>query len=210
MGPSFHDSIAVTVSSDSTESDSTTAHFLPEFFYARKLPGQAEALAEGKALVDRMKKNYRSHPFRKPVDCEIYKDYQELIKHPMDLQTVSDKFTNNQYLTVQELANDVKLIFSNCKIYNDEGSPMWCLADAFEQSFMKKYGIIHENCTCDSSILACLLPFYQLILIVRIGNIIFSNQSRAICRNRATHQRAASARIHRRTEVIPLPPDYSC
>lgn len=47
-------------------------------------------------------------------------DYFLIVKHPMDLGTVQDKLKRNLYPTPDEFAADMRLVFSNCRLYNKE------------------------------------------------------------------------------------------
>jgi hypothetical protein len=49
-------------------------------------------------------------------------DYPMLIKKPMDLGTVSGKLKSEQYTWVEEVLDDLQLIWDNCKSYNQAGS----------------------------------------------------------------------------------------
>ncbi|KAA1075798.1 histone acetyltransferase [Puccinia graminis f. sp. tritici] len=40
----------------------------------------------------------------------------------MDLETIELKLENNRYLSLQQFLDDCKLIFSNCRTYNPDGS----------------------------------------------------------------------------------------
>lgn len=45
-------------------------------------------------------------------------DYGYFIKNPMDLGTVSNKLKDNRYDHVEEVFDDLQLIWDNCKTYN--------------------------------------------------------------------------------------------
>lgn len=60
-------------------------------------------------------------PFLKPVDTSIVKDYYEVVKQPMDLQTMELKLENNHYKDLEEFVRDAKLIVANCRQYNGTG-----------------------------------------------------------------------------------------
>lgn len=69
--------------------------------------------------------------FREPVDWKgIYfhikglqlTDYLDIVKHPMDLGTVNNKFKDKKYKTVEAVLNEIQLIWDNCKLYNPKGS----------------------------------------------------------------------------------------
>ncbi|XP_015238721.1 PREDICTED: bromodomain-containing protein 4-like isoform X3 [Cyprinodon variegatus] len=82
-------------------------------------------------------------PFHKPVDAKALNlhDYHDIIKHPMDLSTIKKKLDNRQYRDAQEVAADVRLMFSNCYKYNppdhDVVSMARKLQDVFEMRFAK-------------------------------------------------------------------------
>ena len=49
-------------------------------------------------------------------------DYGFIIKHPMDLSTVSRKLREDKYNFVEEVLDDIQLVWDNCKAYNQSGS----------------------------------------------------------------------------------------
>jgi len=82
-----------------------------------------------------------SVPFREPVDWRglgLY-DYPQIIKKPMDLSTVKSNIEKGVYATVQDCAEDIRLIWSNCKKYNQDGSDFYNLAETFSKRFEDKY-----------------------------------------------------------------------
>lgn len=56
-----------------------------------------------------------------------FPDYYKFIESPMDLSTLKSKISS--YDTVQELVRDFRLIWSNCKAFNAEGSEIYNSAD---------------------------------------------------------------------------------
>jgi hypothetical protein len=69
-------------------------------------------------LLDEMIRLPFSEPFRAPVDVELYPDYVEYVECPMDLSTVKRKLQNGQYDSPTEFCEDIRLIFSNSRLYN--------------------------------------------------------------------------------------------
>lgn len=65
-----------------------------------------------------------SYAFREPVDWKGLGllDYPQIIKHPMDLGTIKSKLESNQYENVEQAAADIRLVWSNCMLYNRDGS----------------------------------------------------------------------------------------
>ena len=49
-------------------------------------------------------------------------DYPLIIKQPMDLGTVKKNLKNNKYTYLNEVFDDLQLIWNNCKTYNMKGS----------------------------------------------------------------------------------------
>ncbi|KAI0855492.1 histone acetyltransferase GCN5-like protein [Xylaria cubensis] len=58
-------------------------------------------------------------PFLNPVNRDEVTDYYNVITSPMDLSTIEDKLKQDLYTAPKDLVNDLKLIFSNCRQYND-------------------------------------------------------------------------------------------
>mmetsp|Transcript_1305 Transcript_1305/g.3920 ORF Transcript_1305/g.3920 Transcript_1305/m.3920 type:complete len:207 (+) Transcript_1305:229-849(+) len=82
-----------------------------------------------------------SVPFREPVDWRglgLY-DYPQVIPKPMDLSTVKSKIEKAEYKSLNECAEDIRLIWNNCKKYNQDGSDFYNLADGFAKRFEDKF-----------------------------------------------------------------------
>ena len=58
-------------------------------------------------------------PFVKPVNRDEVPDYYNVITSPMDLSTVEERLEQDHYTAPKELVDDLKLIFTNCRKYND-------------------------------------------------------------------------------------------
>lgn len=79
-------------------------------------------------------------PFLKPVDRDEVPDYYNVMTSPMELTTMEERLEKGDYETPRDLVNDLKLIFDNCRKYNDAGTVyskcavkvekyMWTLVD---------------------------------------------------------------------------------
>jgi len=89
-----------------------------------------------------------SGPFREPVDwknLDLY-DYPKIVKKPMDLGTVKRKVERGQYANAKECAIDIRLIWTNCKTYNSDGSDFYLLAEGFSKRFEDRYKKIEAEC----------------------------------------------------------------
>ena len=49
-------------------------------------------------------------------------DYAFLIKNPMDLGTVDMKLKDDRYEIVEEVLDDIQLVWDNCKTYNSQNT----------------------------------------------------------------------------------------
>jgi transcription initiation factor TFIID subunit 1 len=59
-----------------------------------------------------------SYAFHKPVNKTKYKDYYDLIKRPIDLETIKNKIITKKYKTREQFIDDFNLLYSNCETYN--------------------------------------------------------------------------------------------
>nr|CCA21725.1 bromodomain containing 2 putative [Albugo laibachii Nc14]CCA21850.1 bromodomain containing 2 putative [Albugo laibachii Nc14] len=59
-------------------------------------------------------------PFLKPVDLTHFPDYRIKIPRRMHLFGVQKKLKSGSYATLEEFAADVRLVFSNCLVYNSD------------------------------------------------------------------------------------------
>jgi len=58
--------------------------------------------------------------FIEPVDQNEVPDYGDIVKHPMDLQTMEIKLKNSGYNNLEAFENDFNLMISNCLAYNSK------------------------------------------------------------------------------------------
>jgi histone acetyltransferase len=100
-----------------------------------------------KKLITELQDNTHSWPFVEPVAG--VPDYYEVIKNPMgevvfntDLRTLSENIENNKYNTLDEFKNDVNLIWTNCRTYNEDGSTYVKCANKLEKWFKERCKIL--------------------------------------------------------------------
>jgi len=68
--------------------------------------------------------------FREPPDKREYPDYYRIIASPIALSQIRKRINSHQYKTVPAFRDDVRLMFTNARTYNQEGS--WVYVDAIE------------------------------------------------------------------------------
>ncbi|KAH9526702.1 Protein polybromo-1 [Dermatophagoides farinae] len=78
----------------------------------------------GRLLID---------PFMEKPSRKMYPDYYDVIERPIDMKTIESKIRNNLYESEASLVNDFRLMFSNCRRYNEDGSLIYQDADRLEQ-----------------------------------------------------------------------------
>lgn len=66
---------------------------------------------------------------------ELYNSYFSIVKKPMDLETIKIKNEENQYASISQFISDMKLIFTNAKLFNDKRSIIYNAAIQFEEYF---------------------------------------------------------------------------
>mmetsp|Transcript_21169 Transcript_21169/g.38204 ORF Transcript_21169/g.38204 Transcript_21169/m.38204 type:complete len:249 (-) Transcript_21169:261-1007(-) len=100
-----------------------------------------DALRRMAKLVNNLMSRGDCGPFREPVDWRDLGlwDYPKVIKKMMDLGTVKRKLERTKYTTAAECAEDIRLIWDNCKTYNADGSDFYLLADSFSRRFEDRY-----------------------------------------------------------------------
>lgn len=72
-------------------------------------------------------------------------DYPNIIKSPMDLGTILKKIDKNKYQTLYQCGEDVRLVWSNCMLYNADGSDFYRLADSLKRAFETKYNKLLQD-----------------------------------------------------------------
>ncbi|KAL3994071.1 ATP-utilizing chromatin assembly and remodelling N-terminal family protein [Acanthocheilonema viteae] len=88
-------------------------------------------------LISEAMRQQTAWPFLKPVDAKAVPDYYQIIKRPMDLSTIMNKLKQRLYDTPEQVIADARLIFENCRIYNEEESEICRCASNLEE-FMEE------------------------------------------------------------------------
>jgi hypothetical protein len=57
----------------------------------------------------------------------------------MDLGTIKDKLKKNQYSSLSQVGADVRLVWTNCMTYNQDGSDFYKLADSLHRKWDDKF-----------------------------------------------------------------------
>eukprot|EP01090_Pellita_catalonica_P015238 TRINITY_DN407_c0_g1_i1.p1 TRINITY_DN407_c0_g1~~TRINITY_DN407_c0_g1_i1.p1 ORF type:complete len:757 (-),score=185.82 TRINITY_DN407_c0_g1_i1:34-2304(-) len=98
-------------------------------------------------LLKKIQEQKFSWPFNSPVDAEALglPDYHKVIKHPMDLGTISNQLRQQYYANEEEFAEDVQLVWSNALLYNQPGSDIVYMTNTLRDFWEKKYAALREK-----------------------------------------------------------------
>ncbi|KAI6713585.1 histone acetyltransferase GCN5 [Diplocarpon mali] len=95
-------------------------------------------------LLNDMQNHASAWPFNHPVNSEEVLDYYEVIKEPMDLSTMERKLEADNYPTPEDFIKDAKLVFDNCRKYNNETTPYAKCANKLEKFMWQQIKAIPE------------------------------------------------------------------
>lgn len=82
--------------------------------------------------------------FMEKPSKKLYPDYFQVIAEPIDMLTIEANIKNDKYNSEDEILSDFKLMFNNCRQYNEEGSVIYEDANKLEDFFSEKLGEIQE------------------------------------------------------------------
>eukprot|EP01017_Pseudomicrothorax_dubius_P027379 TRINITY_DN3145_c0_g5_i1.p1 TRINITY_DN3145_c0_g5~~TRINITY_DN3145_c0_g5_i1.p1 ORF type:complete len:575 (+),score=82.61 TRINITY_DN3145_c0_g5_i1:309-2033(+) len=85
-------------------------------------------------MLWKMKGAYLFHHPVDPVRLGI-PDYFDIVRSPMDLGTIRTKLQTNVYQSCKEFVEDVRLVFSNCILYNGTESEVGRIGVAMQAEF---------------------------------------------------------------------------
>lgn len=103
----------------------------------RKQPPQALSRAIND-LIRKVAQKDVQKIFAQPVTEDIAPNYFSMIKNPMDLSTIKAKFHDDEYQTLQQFKDDMRLMFENCMCYNPRNSFVYNEGSAIWQFFKKQ------------------------------------------------------------------------
>ncbi|XP_045782468.1 uncharacterized protein LOC123879027 isoform X3 [Maniola jurtina] len=92
-----------------------------------------------KNLLCEMECHEHAWPFLVPVNTKQFPQYRKVIKCPMDLSTIKRKLHDSGYKCKEEFASDVRLIFSNCEVFNEDDSPVGRAGHFMRQFFEERW-----------------------------------------------------------------------
>ncbi|XP_048509910.1 bromodomain adjacent to zinc finger domain protein 2B isoform X7 [Athalia rosae] len=85
---------------------------------------QQRELAPCKILLEQLEQQDEAWPFLLPVNTKQFPTYKKIIKTPMDLSTIKKKLQDCAYKSREEFCVDVRQMFINCEVFNEDDSPV--------------------------------------------------------------------------------------
>ncbi|RZC05013.1 bromodomain adjacent to zinc finger domain protein 2B, partial [Asbolus verrucosus] len=104
-------------------------------------------LAPCKAILEDLECHDDAWPFLLPVNTKQFPTYKKIIKTPMDLSTIKKKLYDVSYKSKEEFCVDVRQIFNNCEVFNEDDSPVGKAGHCMRQFFEARW---NELCVSNS------------------------------------------------------------
>lgn len=113
----------------------------------RKLTKADKDLTVCSTIVSEMEAMDDAWPFLYPVNLKQFPTYKKIIKTPMDLATIKKKLDQvpSMYKTRDEFVDDVRLIFTNCELFNEDDSPVGKAGHALRNHFETRWSELTSN-----------------------------------------------------------------
>ena len=74
-------------------------------------------------------------PFLFPVNSKQFPTYKKIIKNPIDIDTIKKKLEAGSYKGKEDFRKDMRLIFANCEVFNEDDSPVGKAGHAMKMLF---------------------------------------------------------------------------
>ncbi|KAK3900642.1 GCN5-related histone actyltransferase [Staphylotrichum tortipilum] len=91
----------------------------PDMDELARVPRRGPHFNELRRFLYQIQNHKQEWPFLNPVNRDEVPNYYNVITSPMDLSTVEERLEHDSYAASKNLVDDLKLIFSNCRQYNN-------------------------------------------------------------------------------------------
>ena len=99
------------------------------------------------------------HPVAEPFTYELneetlgdlYHQYMSIIDTPIDLETIKNRINQNSYDSFSSFNKDINLMFTNCRMFNERGTPIYIQGSHLEEYYklittpLKKTKLLNKN-----------------------------------------------------------------
>ncbi|XP_057335182.1 bromodomain adjacent to zinc finger domain protein 2B-like isoform X9 [Microplitis mediator] len=100
---------------------------------------QQRELAPCKILLEQLEQQDEAWPFLLPVNTKQFPTYKKIIKTPMDLSSIKKKLQDTAYKSRDEFCADVRQMFINCEVFNEDDSPVGKAGHAMRNFFESRW-----------------------------------------------------------------------
>ncbi|XP_075986420.1 protein polybromo isoform X8 [Anticarsia gemmatalis] len=83
--------------------------------------------------------------FMEKPSKKLYPEYYNVIEKPIDMITIEANIKNDRYNLVEEMVADFRLMFSNCRQFNEEGSMIYEDANLLERVMNEKLKEVNSS-----------------------------------------------------------------
>ncbi|KAJ2513279.1 hypothetical protein GGH20_005158, partial [Coemansia sp. RSA 1937] len=112
---------------------------------AKPAPEATGLTSDQRKAVHRVLRKLGRHPSAFPfmVPVDVVRDgcptYYDIVQEPMDLGTIRQRLDANAYARVSDVERDVRLVFSNCSLFNPPQTPVYNMGKDVESAFIAEW-----------------------------------------------------------------------
>lgn len=105
---------------------------------------QLDTMERCNLLLADMRQNPLAEWFREPVDHEGLglNDYLKVVQTPMDLGTIQKKMERSQYMSCEDFAHEMRLVYQNAIKYNSVTSMFGVVASILGSIFDRRFALL--------------------------------------------------------------------
>lgn len=104
-----------------------------------------------RGILESVKTHDDSWPFLDPVDTDEVADYLDVIKEPIDLQTIDKRMNMGFYRTRDIFVADMRRMFDNCRAYNRPETEYYGCANNLEEFFKQQMQKLFSQMTSSNA-----------------------------------------------------------
>jgi len=114
-------------------------------------PMSVDTMERCSLLLADMRNNPLSEWFREAVDHVGLglSDYMQVVQTPMDLGSIHKKLERSQYISPEDFAHDVRLVWQNAITYNSAASMFGVVAGILAQIFDRRFAMLTRSAATD-------------------------------------------------------------
>lgn len=116
-----------------------------EYYEIEKIKAGSCFRSSCSKIIEQLKNDKNAWPFLHAVKKEEVPDYYDIVKSPMWLTKVEEKVNEGKYETKKEFMDDLNLIISNCRSYNQKNTIYFRKSVELEKCINQIIGVLKED-----------------------------------------------------------------